>query len=182
MGHHCCHLTGLADPSGKQQAHHPNAQPHRWLHTAQGGRSHEKAPQRRKASGARSHEGPPEDTRKRQPTPRHYHRNGCTAPQKRLHRAGETRPQQNRTNGKAVSVARKYTPRIGSSLQRPTKSIPCYILPRSPSCWARRFPVWSSPGSLAPPRFIKIGRAVRYAMSVAREYILSQQRNSASER
>jgi predicted DNA-binding transcriptional regulator AlpA len=28
------------------------------------------------------------------------------------------------------------------------------------------------------PRFIKIGRAVRYAMSAVREYILSRQRNS----
>jgi len=32
------------------------------------------------------------------------------------------------------------------------------------------------------PRFIKIGRAVRYAMSAVREYILSRQRNSTSER
>ena len=30
-GHVSCH-TGLADPS-RTQAHHPNAQPHRWLHT-----------------------------------------------------------------------------------------------------------------------------------------------------
>jgi predicted DNA-binding transcriptional regulator AlpA len=32
------------------------------------------------------------------------------------------------------------------------------------------------------PRFIKIGRAVRYAMSAVREYILSRQRTSTSER
>jgi predicted DNA-binding transcriptional regulator AlpA len=32
------------------------------------------------------------------------------------------------------------------------------------------------------PRFIKIGRAVRYAMSAVREYILSRERNSTSER
>jgi predicted DNA-binding transcriptional regulator AlpA len=32
------------------------------------------------------------------------------------------------------------------------------------------------------PRFTKIGRAVRYAMSAVREYILSRQRNSTSER
>jgi predicted DNA-binding transcriptional regulator AlpA len=32
------------------------------------------------------------------------------------------------------------------------------------------------------PTFIKIGRAVRYAMSAVREYILSRQRNSTSER
>jgi predicted DNA-binding transcriptional regulator AlpA len=32
------------------------------------------------------------------------------------------------------------------------------------------------------PRFIKIGRAVRYTMSAVREYILSRQRNSTSER
>jgi predicted DNA-binding transcriptional regulator AlpA len=32
------------------------------------------------------------------------------------------------------------------------------------------------------PRFIKIGRAVRYAQSAVREYILSRQRNSTSER
>ena len=32
------------------------------------------------------------------------------------------------------------------------------------------------------PRFIKIGRAVRYAMSAVREFILSRQRNSTSER
>jgi predicted DNA-binding transcriptional regulator AlpA len=32
------------------------------------------------------------------------------------------------------------------------------------------------------PRFIKIGRAVRYAMSAVREYILSRQRDSTSER
>jgi predicted DNA-binding transcriptional regulator AlpA len=32
------------------------------------------------------------------------------------------------------------------------------------------------------PRFIKIGRAVRYAMSAVREYILSRQRGSTSER
>lgn len=31
------------------------------------------------------------------------------------------------------------------------------------------------------PRFIKIGRAVRYAMSAVREYILSRQRTSTSE-
>ena len=31
-----------------------------------------------------------------------------------------------------------------------------------------------------PPRFIKIGRAVRYALSAAREFILSRQRNSTS--
>ena len=31
-------------------------------------------------------------------------------------------------------------------------------------------------------RFIKIGRAVRYAMSAVREYVLSRQRNSTSER
>ena len=31
------------------------------------------------------------------------------------------------------------------------------------------------------PRFIKIGRAVRYAMSAVREFILSRQRNSTSE-
>ena len=30
MGHVCCH-NGLADFS-KTQVHHPNAQPHRWLH------------------------------------------------------------------------------------------------------------------------------------------------------
>jgi predicted DNA-binding transcriptional regulator AlpA len=32
------------------------------------------------------------------------------------------------------------------------------------------------------PRFIKIGRAVRYAMSAVREFILSRQRGSTSER
>jgi predicted DNA-binding transcriptional regulator AlpA len=32
------------------------------------------------------------------------------------------------------------------------------------------------------PRFIKIGRAVRYAVSAVREFILSRQRNSTSER
>jgi predicted DNA-binding transcriptional regulator AlpA len=32
------------------------------------------------------------------------------------------------------------------------------------------------------PRFIKIGRAVRYATSAVREFILSRQRNSTSER
>jgi predicted DNA-binding transcriptional regulator AlpA len=32
------------------------------------------------------------------------------------------------------------------------------------------------------PRFIKIGRAVRYATSAVREYILSRPRNSTSER
>jgi predicted DNA-binding transcriptional regulator AlpA len=32
------------------------------------------------------------------------------------------------------------------------------------------------------PRFIKIGRAVRYASSAVREYVLSRQRNSTSER
>jgi predicted DNA-binding transcriptional regulator AlpA len=32
------------------------------------------------------------------------------------------------------------------------------------------------------PRFIKIGRAVRYAMSAVREYILSRQRDSTGER
>ena len=32
------------------------------------------------------------------------------------------------------------------------------------------------------PRFIKIGRAVRYALSAVREFILSRQRNSTSER
>jgi predicted DNA-binding transcriptional regulator AlpA len=32
------------------------------------------------------------------------------------------------------------------------------------------------------PRFVKIGRAVRYAMSAVREYILSRQRSSTSER
>jgi predicted DNA-binding transcriptional regulator AlpA len=32
------------------------------------------------------------------------------------------------------------------------------------------------------PRFIKIGRAVRYALSAVREYIHSRQRNSTSER
>jgi predicted DNA-binding transcriptional regulator AlpA len=32
------------------------------------------------------------------------------------------------------------------------------------------------------PRFIKIGRSVRYAVSALREYILSRQRNSTSER
>jgi predicted DNA-binding transcriptional regulator AlpA len=32
------------------------------------------------------------------------------------------------------------------------------------------------------PRFIKIGRAVRYAQSAVREYILSRQHNSTSER
>jgi predicted DNA-binding transcriptional regulator AlpA len=31
------------------------------------------------------------------------------------------------------------------------------------------------------PRFIKIGRAVRYAMSAVREFILSRQRLSTSE-
>jgi predicted DNA-binding transcriptional regulator AlpA len=31
------------------------------------------------------------------------------------------------------------------------------------------------------PRFIKIGRAVRYSMPAVREYILSRQRNSTSE-
>jgi predicted DNA-binding transcriptional regulator AlpA len=31
------------------------------------------------------------------------------------------------------------------------------------------------------PRFIKVGRAVRYALSAVREYILSRQRNSTSE-
>jgi len=31
------------------------------------------------------------------------------------------------------------------------------------------------------PRFIKIGRAVRYAMSAVRQYILSRQRTSTSE-
>jgi predicted DNA-binding transcriptional regulator AlpA len=31
------------------------------------------------------------------------------------------------------------------------------------------------------PRFIKIGRAVRYAMSAVREYILSQQRHSTTD-
>jgi hypothetical protein len=43
--------TGPADLSGGQQAHHPNAEPHRWLHTAQGGRRTKK-PRR---SGARFH-------------------------------------------------------------------------------------------------------------------------------
>jgi predicted DNA-binding transcriptional regulator AlpA len=32
------------------------------------------------------------------------------------------------------------------------------------------------------PRFIKVGRAVRYAMSAVREYILSRQRISTSEK
>ena len=32
------------------------------------------------------------------------------------------------------------------------------------------------------PRFIKVGRAVRYAMSAVREYIMSRQRHSTSER
>ena len=32
------------------------------------------------------------------------------------------------------------------------------------------------------PRFIKIGRAVRYPLSAVREYILSRRRNSTSER
>jgi predicted DNA-binding transcriptional regulator AlpA len=32
------------------------------------------------------------------------------------------------------------------------------------------------------PRFIKIGRAVRYARSALREYVLSRQRSSTSER
>jgi predicted DNA-binding transcriptional regulator AlpA len=32
------------------------------------------------------------------------------------------------------------------------------------------------------PRFIKIGRAVRYALSAVREFILSRQRTSTSER
>jgi len=32
------------------------------------------------------------------------------------------------------------------------------------------------------PRFTKIGRAVRYATSAVREYILSRQRDSTSER
>jgi predicted DNA-binding transcriptional regulator AlpA len=31
------------------------------------------------------------------------------------------------------------------------------------------------------PRFIKIGRAVRYAMSAVREFMLSRQRHSTSE-
>jgi predicted DNA-binding transcriptional regulator AlpA len=31
------------------------------------------------------------------------------------------------------------------------------------------------------PRFIKIGRAVRYSLSAVREFILSRQRNSTSE-
>jgi predicted DNA-binding transcriptional regulator AlpA len=31
------------------------------------------------------------------------------------------------------------------------------------------------------PRFVKIGRAVRYALSAVREYIMSRQRNSTSE-
>ena len=31
------------------------------------------------------------------------------------------------------------------------------------------------------PRFIKIGRAVRYSLSAVRDYILSRQRNSTSE-
>jgi len=32
------------------------------------------------------------------------------------------------------------------------------------------------------PRFVKIGRAVRYALSAVLEYIKSRQRNSTSER
>ncbi len=32
------------------------------------------------------------------------------------------------------------------------------------------------------PRFVKIGRAVRYAQSAVRDFILSRQRNSTSER
>ena len=32
------------------------------------------------------------------------------------------------------------------------------------------------------PRFVKVGRAVRYAMSAVREFILSRQRTSTSER
>jgi predicted DNA-binding transcriptional regulator AlpA len=32
------------------------------------------------------------------------------------------------------------------------------------------------------PRFTKMGRAVRYALSAVRDYILSRQRNSTSER
>ncbi|MET0705226.1 MAG: DNA-binding protein [Tardiphaga sp.] len=32
------------------------------------------------------------------------------------------------------------------------------------------------------PRFIKIGRAVRYATSALRDYVLSRQRSSTSER
>jgi predicted DNA-binding transcriptional regulator AlpA len=39
-----------------------------------------------------------------------------------------------------------------------------------------------SRGNGTGPRFIKIGRAVRYALSAVREYILSRQRNSTSER
>jgi predicted DNA-binding transcriptional regulator AlpA len=31
------------------------------------------------------------------------------------------------------------------------------------------------------PRFVKLGRAVRYALSAVREYIKSRQRNSTSE-
>ncbi len=32
------------------------------------------------------------------------------------------------------------------------------------------------------PRFVKIGRAVRYAQTAVRDFILSRQRNSTSER
>jgi predicted DNA-binding transcriptional regulator AlpA len=32
------------------------------------------------------------------------------------------------------------------------------------------------------PRFIKVGRAVRYTLSAVREFILSRQRSSTSER
>jgi hypothetical protein len=46
--------------------HHPNAQPHRWLHTAREN-SHEKAPQRRGASGAKSTMRGRRECKERQP-------------------------------------------------------------------------------------------------------------------
>ena len=72
-----CFLGLAVSPGGRnvQQAHFDNARPQRWLHST-GRRSHEKAPPKRgrvpkRGCGLRRMQG-------KQPTPKHYHRNGCT--------------------------------------------------------------------------------------------------------
>jgi hypothetical protein len=72
VGHVCCH-NGLADFS-KTQAHHPNAQPLRWLRAAR--RTRTKKP---RCGGAKSGliEGLP--MRVTANPPRQYHTVGCTA-------------------------------------------------------------------------------------------------------
>jgi predicted DNA-binding transcriptional regulator AlpA len=68
-------------------------------------------------------------------------------------------------------------------MNAPTKTIDPLLHPRDAAEWLRVSVSWLAKSRLTGdgPRYIKIGRAVRYAESALRQFIKSRMRGSTSE-